>query len=243
MSTVAGSAGSPGTAQLNAPAAVAADAAGNIYVADVGNHVIRKISAAGAMSVLAGKPGVSGSADGPRRRGALLRAPTGVAVDGAGNVYVADTGNQTVRRIAPDGTVSTLAGSARAAGSTDGAGSAARFNGPFALAFDGSRLWGTDRNDRTLRQVTLDGSVSTLAGRAGRRAAATAFGTLARFAAPEGLAFDAAGNAYVADSGKWRHRAPRHPGGVVSTVVGTPGRSGVRRAPTAAWPSRWGWRC
>ena len=64
-----------------------------------------------------------------------------MAVDGAGNVYVADTGNQLVHRIAPDGTVSTLAGSARAASSADGAGSAARFSGPSALAFDGSRLW------------------------------------------------------------------------------------------------------
>ena len=75
---------------------MAADAAGNIYVADVGNHVIRKISAAGAMSVLAGKPGVSGSADGPADA-ARFFVPYGVAVDGAGNVYVADTGNQTVR--------------------------------------------------------------------------------------------------------------------------------------------------
>ena len=226
VSTVAGSAGSPGTAQLNAPAAVAADAAGNIYVADVGNHVIRKISAAGAMSVLAGKPGVSGSADGPADA-ARFFVPYGVAVDGAGNVYVADTGNQLVRRIAPDGTVSTLAGSARAAGSADGAGSAARFNGPSALAFDGSRLWVADRNGRTLRQVTLDGSVSTLAGRAGEAGSSDGPGTLARFAAPEGLAFDAAGNAYVADSGNGTVRRVT-PGGVVSTVVGTPGRSGVR---------------
>jgi len=105
------------------PSDVAVDSSGNVYVADWNNHTIRKVTAAGVVSTLAGSAGQSGSADGI---GAAARfdVPRGVAVDGVSNVYVADWGNSTIRKVTPAGVVTTLAGSAGQPGSADGTGSA-----------------------------------------------------------------------------------------------------------------------
>ena len=154
-------------ARYNGPAGTAADAAGNLYVADTGNHTIRIISAAGAASTLAGSAGSSGSADGT---GAAARfdSPRGVAVDAAGNVYVSDSGNHTIRKITPAGVVSTLAGSAGNSGSADGLGAAARFNSPSGVAVDGAgTLYVSDRYNYTIRKITAAGTVTTFAGTAG----------------------------------------------------------------------------
>ena len=113
------------------------DSAGNVYVADTGNHTIRKITSAGAASTLAGLPGVFGSADGTGSA-ARFDTPTGTAVDSTGNIYVADFGNYTIRKITPAGAVSTLAGSAGLSGRVDGTGSAARFDYPASVALDGA---------------------------------------------------------------------------------------------------------
>src|ERR1039457_4598175 len=109
-------------ARFSNPSGIAADSAGNVYVADTANHTIRQITPGGAVSTLAGLAGVSGSADGTGSA-ALFNQPQGVAVDGAGNVYVADTGNHTIRQIAPGGVVSTLAGLAGGSGRAHGTGS------------------------------------------------------------------------------------------------------------------------
>ena len=106
---------------------VAVDSAGNVYVADTGNHTIRKVTPAGVVTTLAGLAGNQGSATArAARRGSS--SPSGVAVDSAGNVYVADTGNHTIRKVTPGGVVTTLAGLAGSWGSADGTGSAAQFN-------------------------------------------------------------------------------------------------------------------
>ena len=162
VSTVAGAAGSAGStdgtfaaARFNGPFGVAVDGAGNVYVADRGNHTIRKITGAGAgaVSTLAGTAGSAGSVNGTGAA-ARFNNPSGVAVDGAGNVYVADTGNHTIRKITGAGAVSTLAGSVGSAGSTDGTGAAARFNGPFGVAVDAAgAVYVADQYNNTIRVI------------------------------------------------------------------------------------------
>ena len=140
--TLAGSAGQAGSAdgtgnaaRFNGPEGVAVDGAGNVYVADTNNQLIRKISPAGVVTTLAGSPGQNGTADGTGSA-ARFYLPYAVAVDGGGNIYVADYGNNTIRKISPAGVVTTLAGSAGQSGSVDGTGSSALFNGPNGVAVD-----------------------------------------------------------------------------------------------------------
>src|SRR5205085_6093147 len=114
-------------ARLNQPRKIAIDHIGNLFVADTGNSTIRKITPDGTLSTFAGFPSATGSSDG-RRDMARFNRPAGIAVDSQGNVYVADAGNRTIRKIAPDGMVTTLAGLAGAFGIVDGHGNAARFN-------------------------------------------------------------------------------------------------------------------
>jgi hypothetical protein len=155
---------------------VATDRNGNLFVADSGNSTIRRISPAGVVTTLAGEAGTRGSSDGT---GALARfdladsgwqffGASGLATDGAGNVYVADTNNHTVRRITPVGVVTTLAGSAGQRGSADGIGSGARFDRPQGVAADsGGNLYVADTGNHTIRKITADGVVSTVVGRPG----------------------------------------------------------------------------
>ena len=144
VTTLAGGAGHSGSAdgigsaaRFNRPHHVRVDGAGNVYVADTGNHTIRKITPAGVVTTLAGSAGHSGSADGAAST-ARFNEPFGVAVTSNGHVYVADTLNQTIRRITPTGAVTTLAGMAGETGVLDGTGSAARFNMPISVAMDSS---------------------------------------------------------------------------------------------------------
>jgi hypothetical protein len=137
--------GPPTVATFYGPAAVATDGAGNVYVADGSNNTIRMITPAGVVTTLAGTAGTIGSADGTGAA-ASFNAPGGIAVDASGNVYVADTGNDTLRKITPTGVVTTLAGSPGVAGSGNGVGAAAHFDVPSALGVDasGSNLYVAD---------------------------------------------------------------------------------------------------
>src|SRR5438477_202481 len=116
-------------ANFHAPSGVAVDGAGTIYITDYYSDTVRRIDSAGVVTTLAGVPLVAGSADGSGAE-ARFDHPVGLAVDGAGNIYVADRVNDTIRKITPAGQVTTFAGSAGAVGATDGTGSAARFNHP-----------------------------------------------------------------------------------------------------------------
>lgn len=209
------------------PAEVAVGPSGDVFVSDRVRHVIRRIDGNGTVTLFAGGELVVGSSDGPRLGGATFKAPRGLTFDAAGNLYVADSGNFTVRRIATDGTVTTVAGTALQGGHVDAVGPAARFNGPRGLALAGAqRLIVSDVNDETIRQIDLPSqAVTTLAGSAGMIGSADGTGPAARFYAPFGLAADTAGTTYVADTNN--HMVRRiDTAGVVSRVAGQPDQTG-----------------
>jgi hypothetical protein len=198
---------------------LAVDKSGNIFVADSGNNTIRKITSTGVVSTLAGLAGSYGSADGAGSNARFFN-PGGVAVDSAGNVYVADRDNHTVRRITPAGVVSTLAGLAGSRGNTDGVGYTARFDGPAGVAIDSTdNVFVADGNNNTIRKITPAGIVSTFAGLAGSYGNADGARSTARFDGPEGLAIDSVDNVYVADSINDTIRKIT-PAGLVSTFAG-----------------------
>lgn len=226
-SGLAGSVNGTGTgARFVYPFAVAVDTAGNVYVADNGDHTIRKITAGGAVSLLAGSANVTGAVD-ALGNAATFNDPQGIAVDTAGNVYVCDTNNSTIRKITPTGSVSTLAGAAGQFGTADGTGSGARFNYPSGITFnpaDGA-LYVADFGNSSIRKVTLSGTVTTFAGSSGNAGHVDATGTGARFDHPNAVSADAAGAIYVVDTSNQTVRQIT-PGGVVTTLAGESGVGG-----------------
>jgi len=232
VSTLAGTIGRMSTADghgssasFSAPLDVVADSAGNIYVADSANHTIRKIDPTGAVTTFAGTPKKAGSVDGTGGE-ALFNSPGGLALDSSGNLYVADSGNHTIRKISPTGTVTTLAGKPGTQGSSDGQGSEASFNAPGSLAVDASgNIYVADSGNNTIRKITPDGTVTTLAGVAGQTGSADGPGNTARFAGPGGIVSDSVGNLYIADT---YNNAIRKltPDGTVTTLAGSPGETG-----------------
>lgn len=211
--------GTGSAARFNDPQGVATDLAGNIYLADASNHVIRKITPRGVVTTFAGAARQPGSADGPAAAARFI-VPRGLAFDRAGNLYVSDAANCTIRKITPSGAVTTLAGSPGEVGTADGQGSLARFYLPrgLAVAADGT-VYVADQENSTIRQITPSGLVSTLAGRGGERGRTDGTGDAARFLAPAGLALDAAGNLYVSDNTALTIRKVT-PAGVVTTLAG-----------------------
>ena len=203
-------------ARFYQPTGIALDADGNIYVADSENHRIRKITAGGTVSTLAGS-GTSGSADGDGTA-AQFNSPRAVAVDATGNVYVADGINNKIRKITPAGTVSTLAGSG-ASGFADGDGINAKFYFPKGIALDASgNLYVADDINHRIRKITPTGTVTTIAG--STSGSDDGDGINAKFHSPRGVTLDAAGNIYVADAGNHRIRKIT-PAGTVSTIAGS----------------------
>jgi hypothetical protein len=218
ISTIAGFAGASGTndgvggnARFNSPTGITMDHAGNLYVADTINNTIRKMSPIGtgtnwAVTTIAGFAGVSGSADGTNSN-ARFYSPYGITMDGAGNLYVTDGINATIRKITSVGTnwvVTTLAGKARTSGEVDGTGTNAVFEDPWGIAVDSStNLYVTDFSSYTVRKVTPSGNnwvVTTIAGLAFNNGSADGTNSNARFYFPAGIAVNNAGTLYVADS-------------------------------------------
>lgn len=233
ITTLAGQAGTSGSADGTGTGArffslsdVAVDTAGNVYVADTNNHTIRMITSAGVVTTMAGLAGTAGSTDGTSTA-ARFNHPSGVAVDTAGTVYVTDTDNNTIRQVTSAGVVTTLAGLAGTAGSTDGTGSAASFHGPSGIARSGAGyLYVADTLNHAIRQVTLGGVVTTLAGQAGTAGSADGTGSVAGFYGPQGLAVDTAGHLYVADTNNDTIRRIVIASGAVTTVAGAAGNAG-----------------
>lgn len=213
---------------LEGPTGIATDSQGNVYVADNGNSTIRMITPAGVVSTLAGQAGHPGSNDGVGAQ-ALFNFPNGMATDASGDVYVADSGNNTIRMIAPGGNVTTLAGTAGVSGSADGQGGSASFNGPGGVAVDSvGNVYVVDAGNNTIRMIAPGGIVTTLAGTPGQAGDVDGVGAAARFnlySLGLGIATDAAGNVYVADTYNNSIRKITR-AGVVTTLVGTPGEYG-----------------
>jgi sugar lactone lactonase YvrE len=154
-----------------------------------------------------------------------------VAVDGGGNLYVADTGNATIRKVTPGGVVTTLAGTAGLNGSVDGTGAAARFGTPRGVTVDSTgNVYVADPAIHTIRKITPGGVVTTFAGTAGLNGSVDGTGAAAQFASPQGVTVDSTGNVYVAESAAPTVRKIT-PGGVVTTLVGAVGRFGLVPGP------------
>ena len=182
-------------AMFNHPYGLAIDVQGNLYVGDVQNHAIRIISPDGMVRTLAG--GRKGYSD---REGdlAMFNHPHGVVVDANGNVYVADANNNTIRKVTPEGSASTLAGNGND-GFVDGSAVNAEFYVPIGIAIDGAgNIYVGDEGNSSIRKITPDGTVTTLAGN-GQFSFADGVGREAIFNAPGALAIDAEGNLFVAD--------------------------------------------
>lgn len=222
-------AGSPGgggdvdgtgiAARFSNPSSVATDGDGNVYVADYLNHTVRKINEDGDVTTIAGKPGVPGSANG-NGAAARFNHPAGVVVDRFGDVFVSDSYNHVIRKIKPNGDVTTFAGKPGVSGSVNGIGTGARFKFPRGLTVDADfNFYVADSGNHTIRKMSVDGDVYTLAGSAGKPGSTDATGSLARFSSPTGVDVDGANNVFVADRGN--HTIRKISGtGVVTTFAG-----------------------
>jgi sugar lactone lactonase YvrE len=216
--------GTNSTARFRSPAGLAVDSATNVYVADYANHMVRKITPAGVVTTLAGRAGVPGDSDGTGTN-AFFNNPAGVAVDANNNVYVADSSNFTIRKITPAGVVTTLAGASGLSGTNNGTGGDARFNFSNDAAIDGAgNIYVPDSESDTLRKITPAGVVTTVGGLAGNTGSSDGTGSNARFNYPIGVATDAAGNLYVADTFNNLIRVGSPPsGGPLAIVSSGPG--------------------
>ncbi len=211
-------------APLAAPAQIAYDTAGNLYIADVNDNVIRKVDLAGIVTTVAGTGEQGFAGDGGPATSALLDSPAGVAVDAAGNIYIADTHNQRVRKVS-NGTITTIAGTGTAGFSGDGGvATSAQLSNPTALAVDANgNLYIADTDNHRIRKISGT-TITTVAGNSeqgfsGDGGAATD----AEIDSPNGLAVDTAGNIYIADTHNQRIRKVSN--GTIATIAGNGSKS------------------
>jgi uncharacterized protein (TIGR03437 family) len=230
-----GSAGS--NAELNFPTGVAVDSSGNVYIADLVNLRIRKLTSSGTISTAAGNGNFSYSGDGGQATSAQLNTPQAVATDSNGNLYIADTANHVVRKVTAAGVISTIAGNGTAgSGGDGGAATSAQLHSPQGIAVDasGNNVYVSDTQNARVRRIT-NGTINTVAGNG-----TPGFGgdggtaTSAQLNIPAGLALDAAGDLYIADFSNNRIRKVTN--GTIATVAGNVGQgySGDGLAATAA---------
>jgi sugar lactone lactonase YvrE len=222
-------------AEFNSPTGMVLDAQGNMYVSDSFNNRIRKIGTDGTVTTIAGN-GTAGYVD-TDAADAEFYAPQGLAIDGSGNIYVADYGNNVIREITTAGQVKTYAGNG-IAGFVDGnANKVAAFNGPAGIAFDkNGNLFVADRNNNMIRKITPTGGVSLFAGVLTKSynnvTVDSATGVWGAFNSPNGIVVDATGNLFIADLGNNAIRQIT-PAGLITTVAGGPGQTALVGYPAA----------
>ena len=238
VSLLAGTPGSHGTtngqgssALFYTPYGLAVDSGSNVYVADTVNNTIRMITPSGLVSTLAGTAGTHGTTNG-QGTSALFYYPYGVAVDSGSNVYVADTYNNTIRKISVSGSVSTLAGTPGTSGTVDGSGTTAQFYRPEGVAVDNaSNVYIADTFNNTIREITAGGMVITLAGTPGASGTGSAdgIGSVARFNRPMSIAVDSGTNLYIGDRSNQTIRKMVLVNGIwnVTTIGGTAALTGT----------------
>jgi sugar lactone lactonase YvrE len=222
-------------AEFDTPSGIAVDAQGIVYVADSHNHIIRKIKKDGSVSTFAGDVNNAPGYMEGKGTAARFNNPVGIAVDVQYNVYVADRNNHVIRKITPDGVVSTLAGVGTVQGSADGPGISAKFSSPAGVAVDAQgTVYVADLNNNKIRKITSTGEVSTLAG-SGIYGSVNGTGTEANFASPFGVAVDAKGIVYVAENGGAGNKIRKiTKAGVASTLAGSNMSGSVNGTGTAA---------
>ena len=195
------------------------DPAGNMYIGENDVTLVRKRTPAGEFSIYAGAFKVPGNNDGPAAEARFVR-PRGLAIDRAGNIFVADEASNIIRKITPDGKVTTLAGKAGEKGSQDGVGAEARFSSPRGLATDAAgNLYVADTNNHLVRKVTPDGKVTTVAGKAGEAGFVDGPASVARFAGLRAAVVDTNGHLLVSDETNGAVRSIG-PDGTVTTIAG-----------------------
>ena len=237
-SSYSGDGGPATAATFNSIASIAVDAANNVYIADEGNHRIRKIATSGIVTTVAGNGTGGFAGDGSAATAASLNFPTGVALDAAGNIYIADYSNQRVRKVTASGIISTIAGTGTAGYSGDGAAAtAAQLNQPLNIAVGPSgSVFISDNGNFRVRKINTSGIITTaigtgspgFSGDGGAATAAAIYGTY-------GITTDRSGNIYLGDNGNNRIRKITA-AGVISTIAGdgTGGFAGDGGAATAA---------
>ena len=240
-----GDGGPAANAQLDSPQGLALDLAGNLYIADYYNQRVRRVSPNGVIITVAGN-GVAGhSGDSGPATSAQLNSPQGVAVDSAGNLYIADSGNQRIRRVSANGTITTAAGTGTAGYSGDsGLATSAQLCNPLGVAVDANgNLYIADTgflfqgpSGNRIRMVSTSGIITTVAGN-GTWGFSTDGGTATTAALenPYSVAVDSAGNLYITDT--YTHRIREVSAGIITTVAGNSnqGFKGDGGAATSAW--------
>jgi PKD repeat protein len=217
-----GDGGQATSAQLSGPAEVAVAANGDVYIATETGQRVRKVTAAGTITTFAGNgtPGFSG--DGGQATSAQLNRPFGIALDSAGNLYIAEFANNRVRKVTPAGTITTFAGNGTAGSSGDGGqATSAQLSGPVGVAVDATgSVYIADYTNNRIRKVTATGTITTIAG-TGTAGSSGDGGpaTSAQLNQPIGVAVDRAGNVYVADRGNRRLRKI-DTNGTITTIAG-----------------------
>ncbi len=226
------------SAQLNSPVGVGIDSSGNVYITEYSGNVVRKVDSSGNISTIAGTGTAGFSGDGGLATSAQVSSPYDVMADGAGNIYIADSGNHTIRKIDNSGTISTIAGTGVGGFSGDGGlATSAQLNNPSGVGMDTSgNIYVADQNNQRIRKIDLSGNISTVAGNgtagfSGDGGLATA----AQLRNPYALKVNGTGEIFIADADNNRVRKVDASGNI-STVAGngTTGLSGDGAAATSA---------